>query len=665
MIRQDTREALLVSAGVGFGVGLVAALCRAPGVLFADAGEFLTAITTKGVAHPPGFPLYLVLGGIFMSLAKPLAADPASRLNLLSALCDGAAAGLATAAAAFLLARSGASIAARARLVLAAAAGLVFGFGPTLFDFSLGIEVYALHAVFLAGALLASSAAGGANGPVRERLTILAGLFVGGGLAVHHATMIVILPGLAALLFGDDGRRSRLKRTALFGAATLPGLLTYAALPLRAARSPVFNWGDVVTARRFFEHVSAKIYQVNLESSTSSVWSHFGRFWDAYREELSLPGIALAALGAVLFLKRARGVVLGLVLAIAGDVAFAVRYEIAEDQAAYYIPTFLATSALAALGAAGLTGIVARRRRAAGAIVLSALATGGAALAAANARSRASRRHDGRAPEAAANVFASLPEGAVALTPEWNLYAPVLAAQEVLRTREDLLIVDVLLLRRGWYLDTFARRHPDRLAEVRAEFDAYRAGLADWEEGRPYDGADLTRKYDAFTRKLVTQAWKRGAPAFWIGTVMSEHLPPGASLVPTGLAYRILPSRAEAAAYVADVRLDLSAALAPDQPADETFELKIRPLYAGMRTQRALYELAFARRDEAGRLVEEARRIAPQNPEAAEVAADLAVERGDGASALELYAEALRDGGDAARIGEKSRRALETAKSPR
>lgn len=663
MIRKETREVLLTAVGVGAAVGLVAALSRAPGVLFADAGEFLTAIATKGIAHPPGFPLYLVLGGFFMRLAAPLVADPASRLNLFSALSDGAAAGAATAAAAFLLGRAGVQVSARARLCLAAAAGLVFGFGPTLFDFSLGIEVYALHAVFLAGALAAAIAGGGSPSPARERLTVLAGLCAGAGLAVHHATMIFgVLPGLPFLLWSDDDREGRWKRVALFSFAMLPGLATYAALPLRAATSPVFNWGDVVTARRLFEHVSAKIYQVNLESSSSSIWSHFGRFWEAYREELSLLGIAFAATGAALFLKRARHLVLGLLVAIAGDVAFAVRYEIAEDQAAYYIPTFLATSLLAALGAAALVEIAGRRRRGAGMAVLALAVLGGAGLAAANARARASRAHDARAPEATANVLASLPPRSILFTPEWNLYAPLLAAQEVTRLRTDLLVIDVLLLRRGWYLDTFARRNPDRLAEVRAEFDAFRSGLADWEEGRPYDGADLTRKYDAFTRKLTTQAWKRGASAFWVGTVMSEHLPPGSALVPTGLAYRILPSREEAAAYVADAPVDLSSALRPDQPRDEVFEQKIRPLYTGMLTQRALYELAFSRRNEASRLVADARRLAPDSPEAAEVAGDLALAGGDAAGALELYAESLKNGGDAARIGEKSRRALERGK---
>jgi hypothetical protein len=278
-----------------------------------------------------------------------------------------------------------------------------------------------------------------------------------------------------------------------------------------------------------------------------------------------------------------------------------------------------------------------------------------AGLLAADHVAERSRRRDARAVETADDALASLPPGALAFTPEWNVYSPSLGATAVAGRRADVLFLDLLLLRRGWYLDAFERKHPDRYGEVKAALDAYRTKLADWEEGRPYDGNELTRLYDGFTRALIAAAWKRGAPAMWLGTVIPEHLPPGAALVPSGIAYRILPSSRETAAYRPDAPVVFDRALVADLPTDDTYTLKIRPLYAGMLVQRALYEAAFSRRADAWARLGLALEIDPSNAEAMEVEADLLRGEGKLEDALTLYARAVSAGGDAARLAEKSR----------
>lgn len=55
-----------------------------PDVLPADSGEFQRVAATAGVAHPPGFPLYTMLGWLFANL--PLGPTPAWRANLFSAV---------------------------------------------------------------------------------------------------------------------------------------------------------------------------------------------------------------------------------------------------------------------------------------------------------------------------------------------------------------------------------------------------------------------------------------------------------------------------------------------------------------------------------------------------------------------------------------------------
>jgi hypothetical protein len=71
--------------GLAFAVALAAyVVTAAPDVLPADAGEFQMVAALLGVAHPPGFPLYTMMGHLFVRLL-PLG-TPAYRLNLMSGL---------------------------------------------------------------------------------------------------------------------------------------------------------------------------------------------------------------------------------------------------------------------------------------------------------------------------------------------------------------------------------------------------------------------------------------------------------------------------------------------------------------------------------------------------------------------------------------------------
>jgi tetratricopeptide (TPR) repeat protein len=59
------------------------ALTAAPGVTMEDSGDFINGVLTLGIVHPPGYPLYVMLGNLFSFL--PLG-DPALRVNVFSSL---------------------------------------------------------------------------------------------------------------------------------------------------------------------------------------------------------------------------------------------------------------------------------------------------------------------------------------------------------------------------------------------------------------------------------------------------------------------------------------------------------------------------------------------------------------------------------------------------
>ena len=84
-----TREnATAIAVAIAAFLVYAATLC--PTIYAGDSGELAVAATTLGIAHPPGYPLWTLLGRIAVLF---LPGTPAFSLNLFSAICGAAAAG--------------------------------------------------------------------------------------------------------------------------------------------------------------------------------------------------------------------------------------------------------------------------------------------------------------------------------------------------------------------------------------------------------------------------------------------------------------------------------------------------------------------------------------------------------------------------------------------
>jgi len=74
-----------ILAGLIFLIGLVVyTITVAPTTSYWDCGEFITSAYTLGVPHPPGAPLFILIGRIATML--PIVADIGLRINLISVL---------------------------------------------------------------------------------------------------------------------------------------------------------------------------------------------------------------------------------------------------------------------------------------------------------------------------------------------------------------------------------------------------------------------------------------------------------------------------------------------------------------------------------------------------------------------------------------------------
>ncbi len=192
--------------------------CLYPAIAPRDSADMAVAAMTTGVAHPPGYPLYSVLGRVWLTVFPW--GNAAYRLNVLSAL-----AGASAVAVLFVLVRR------RAGGLGAAAAAALWALSAPLWKFSLLEEKYSLHALFAAALCLLSE---GAPASVFARAR-LSGLLLGLGL-VNHQSLLFWIPGTMWLWRAEAARcGTRLSRVLAASAGPLAaGLALYAFLWARS-----------------------------------------------------------------------------------------------------------------------------------------------------------------------------------------------------------------------------------------------------------------------------------------------------------------------------------------------------------------------------------------------------------------------------------------------
>jgi hypothetical protein len=597
----DARTGSVAAAAV-FAAALAAyALTLAPTVTLVDSGELIVAAHGLGVAHPPGFPLYVLLGHA-ASLVP--AGNVAQRVNALSALCAAGAAGLlvlVTRRALLDRPPGGACGSGWITAAPALLAGLLLAFSRTLWAYATVAEVYALSTlavVVLIGLSLRARAT--ASVAALGALAAVYGLATG----THHVTIALASPALLALAWRPlrAGARPRLIAT-LALLAVGGAIAVYAYLPWAAARDVFPNWGDTRTLERVWWHVSGRQYQAYLSPSLASAGQEAASFARALLREFGPAwcpaALALAGLGLRAAWTRARSLFVAVVLLIVFDLAYALLYSISEDKDAYYLPSVVALSLAAGLGGHELLSR-ASRRRAAWALALIAVPLLGAALHARAAdRSRFFVAHD-----FARDALASVAPGGLLLTSEWQLYSPLLYFQEVEGWRPDVMAVDVSLLRRSWYVDGLRARHPERWAPLRAETDAFLEDLRAWErdpqryERDPALGRRISDRFQAMVLALAAADAAKGRAFATSDVVLPQSPDPPLAerfartfpLTPRGLVFSLRsPHDPDPPPELRPRGLfDGTLALEPDDVAS----LKVRPLYVGMMTNRGQYLLA-------------------------------------------------------------------------
>ncbi|MDH5675591.1 MAG: DUF2723 domain-containing protein [Myxococcales bacterium] len=309
-------------------------LCRS--VYWYDSAEYVTAAYTLGVAHPPGYPLYILLARAFLLLPLP----PATAVNALSAV--------AGAGSAVLLYALGRELGAARPAAFAAA--LLWASAPAVWFNASVAEVYLPGMCFTLAALWLLLRAERAGRPL---WALAASALSGAALGVHYSIATCGL-GFAWLAVASVRGRGGVLRGWLlrFALAVLAGALwVYLYVLLRASSDAVPNAARPGSPARLLWLVSGGNYRQWFSHGPSAARS--GELLGLLGQQLAWAGALLGVAGLAWLVRRQRTRGLALASAIVGNVAFFYAYRV-HDLEVFLLPTVALGCALSALALSAL-----------------------------------------------------------------------------------------------------------------------------------------------------------------------------------------------------------------------------------------------------------------------------------------------------------------------
>jgi hypothetical protein len=457
----------------------------ARGMTYWDAGEFLAAIHSLGIPHPPGTPLYILLARVWSMLASPLVGFTIA-VNAFSALCTAAAFGIV------------ANIFWRATDdgVAAFAAALAAGLMSTVWLNATETEVYACA---LLGAFVIMWCARQYSITENGRWLVLTMYCCGLGWSLHLTALLAVPAAL--FLVASAHIRPTARDVAMGLLLALLGGSVVLFMLVRARHDPAINQGNPSTIHALIDVIERRQYDVApIWPRNAPLWLQFGNVFEYADWQFALglgrdPGptiartsvtVMYALLGIygtlrhramnrnswrawmILFVTASVGVVLYLNMYAgasygAGVLPAGARHE-ARDRDYFFTWAFVCWGAWAGFGVVQLARTLAlrlhstlsRTRDIVSAAILVAVLPLILNWGPVRSLRHDEQRRDERESKA---ILSALPPRAVFLANGDNDTYPLWYLQQVLGMRRDVIVVTRPLLAPEWNRAELMRRH--------------------------------------------------------------------------------------------------------------------------------------------------------------------------------------------------------------
>jgi len=569
---------------------LIYILTSAPDLTFTDSGELAAVCSTLGIAHPTGYPLFTLLGYLWIKLS--FFGTNIYSLNIFAGFVTACSVAVLFNTVLLVLnylntiplrrklinpkiqevKKSKKQISSNIKtteaknpnentlLLISISIALLYAFARTIWAQAVAIEVYSLHLLmmnlvlyFFIKAIICE--------PSRKVNLLIASLMLGLSFS-NHMTTILLLPMIFVLYFwnpvknkknSNDNDTELMKKLKFFLVLTIPfliGLSVYLYMPFRASGFPEFNWGWVSRSfEKFWYHFSGKQYQVWMFSD-STVWKeNLLKFFEMLPNETAWLGFIPLLIGFYASYKKSKMIFYGLLIMIISCISYAANYSI-HDIDSYFVTAFVGFIIFIAIGLWQLTRLKPKIYYSFFLLPLIAMTIN---------YSYNDRSDDVLVPEYTKMVFSKLEPNAIVLSSQWDFWlSAAWYKQRVEGFRNDVVIIDKELLRRTWYLEQIKRWYQQQINICKKEIDDYLIDLELFESGEDYNPSSIQTKYINLLESFVSKNYDNHPIYITLDVLETEpDAFQGYEKIACGFAFKLLLDKTPQKVKASDINITL------------------------------------------------------------------------------------------------------------
>lgn len=605
------RHFAFITAAIAFIIYLITI---APGVIQIDSGELAAVQATLGIAHPTGYPLFTIVGYLFLKI--PLPFTIIFRANLLAALWCTVALFLFIKSTYLMLTnleetntrKKGKSKKTLKTdkgitdgeeksigVIASVCGGIVLAFSQTFWFLSTSVEVYSLQAfLFSLNIFLILRAYYSTDGKIFNWLWAAFALALG---FANHMTTLLLLPFITILFFQKEKiKTASFKKIFFMLAVFIPVLvLFYLYLPLCASGNPQINWGNPINLENILRHVSGKQYQVWLFTSLDAAEKQFKYFLTDFSTEFAFAGMLVGILGIAAVYKISRTVFYTLLATFFFAILYSINYDIVDIDS-YFLLAYMMFAFFAAFGFYNLIHYLTLRWNLKAAVALSLLISLFPITLNFNGVNQSNVHTFGDYTQ---TILNSTEPNSIIFSYQWDYFiSSSYYFQLVENFRTDVTVIDKELLRRSWYYNQLKRNHPYVIKNVDNDISNFLNAVGPFERGEQFDPALIEKYYRAVMTNLISR--NIGTRNYYIGLELFQNemqqgeftLPEGYQIVPHLLLFKVV----NGTDYVPAPDPDFTIRFPGNRNKYIDF---IENAVATMLTYRATYELQFNKTERA------------------------------------------------------------------
>ncbi|MCF8378258.1 MAG: DUF2723 domain-containing protein [Bacteroidales bacterium] len=517
-------------------------LTLAPDITLEDSGELITAAKHLGVPHEPGYPLFTMLGKLFTFL--PIG-NIAYRLNLMSAFFSALAGALVYIATVLFIENTWVvKLDSKStngnkfrffRYLAGITSALLFSFSFENWEQSVITEVYGLHVFFVAGfivlfCLLARQKDDSGKRKYFYLISLLTGLSL-----TNHSTSVLFVPIVLIILLIMDFRflisLKTLRFALLFGIA---GLLPLLYLPLSSITDPVIDWGNPENLTNFLRTISRHQY-TSLDQSSDKFFSGLGFFFGKTLIDQWFPAVLFLLIPGLIALYKfnKKGLIFSILFIVfyIPVTTYLTDFEIRGDTfvnelnrllvTVFYLPSYLFLSIIMGIGTFYLLQIVKKEAYKYSILAVVLLFS----FISLKKNYKRVDMSDFHYPQRYLdNLFKVVSQDALIFTQIDYYYFPTMYAQNIEGRRTDVTILDQPLLKRSWYIDMLINHYNELTSRSKPAVNAFLKAVAPFEDGKPYNGANIEARYIGMINSFIDEAFQAGKDVYFTYIPQKEIL---------------------------------------------------------------------------------------------------------------------------------------------